>query len=339
METVYGFCEACFEMAETSRIERVEETAYVRGVEVPVQNEYPICPRCGARLSTPEYDDKNLQHAYDAYRLAFDIPASDEVRGIRESYGMSQRQFAALLGMGVASVQRYERGSLPTESHAELLRQARNPRYLARRLREHPKGLSEKDVAAMRPTIEEREGKTSRYEYYLISLADELPSSCDEFTGGVVFESDRLRDVLSYLAQNVHDLYKTKLNKTLFYLDFSTFRDLGHGFTGLRYAHADYGPVPDGYELWMPLFIDGKKLEYEERQDGGQVIKPLSGPRGNAFSHAEIVQLKKLTSFVNEFESVGDLSDYSHNEDAWKCTESGDLISYRFAQSLKGVAR
>ena len=39
---------------------------------------------------------------------------------------MSQRQFPALRGIGLASLQRHEKGSLPTDTHAGLLKKARN---------------------------------------------------------------------------------------------------------------------------------------------------------------------------------------------------------------------
>ena len=39
---------------------------------------------------------------------------------------MSQRQFPALLGIGLASLKRHEKGSLPTDTHAGLLKKARN---------------------------------------------------------------------------------------------------------------------------------------------------------------------------------------------------------------------
>ena len=39
---------------------------------------------------------------------------------------MSQRQFSALLGIGLASQQRHEKGSLPTDTHAGLLKKASN---------------------------------------------------------------------------------------------------------------------------------------------------------------------------------------------------------------------
>lgn len=46
------------------------------------------------------------------------------------------------------------------------------------------------------------------------------------------FDSDRMRETVVYLARHVHDLYRTKLNKVLFYLDFAAYRDGGEGFTG-----------------------------------------------------------------------------------------------------------
>lgn len=45
----------------------------------------------------------------------------EEIVALRKKYGFSQRVFAAILDIGVASLQRYERGCLASDSHAQLL--------------------------------------------------------------------------------------------------------------------------------------------------------------------------------------------------------------------------
>lgn len=53
-----------------------------------------------------------------------------EIKAIRQQYGLSQRSFALLLGIGPASIVRYEQGSKPSKANANLIRAARHPQFM-----------------------------------------------------------------------------------------------------------------------------------------------------------------------------------------------------------------
>lgn len=53
-----------------------------------------------------------------------------EIKRIRKKYGLSQKAFARLLGIGEASMARYERGKEPTRANANLIRAADNPTFV-----------------------------------------------------------------------------------------------------------------------------------------------------------------------------------------------------------------
>lgn len=55
---------------------------------------------------------------------------AQEIKDIRTGYGLSQKSFATLLGIGVASIVRYEQGATPTKANANLIRAARNPEFM-----------------------------------------------------------------------------------------------------------------------------------------------------------------------------------------------------------------
>lgn len=336
MKHIATFCTECFEDV-SALVETVHETVDIRGTLVEVDNDYPICPRCGERIAESGLMDGNLARQYDAYRQKNGIPDASELVSLRKRYGMSQRQLAALLGFGLASIQRYEKGTLPTDAHARLLRLLRNPREVRERLSDPSCKLSEKERAKLLSKLDSSVG--GRIEYYIIGFEslDFVPSSASIFTGNRSFEPARLRETVCYLAKHAVDLYKTKLNKILFYLDFATFRDHGSGFTGLRFAHADYGPVPDSYELIMAALVNNASLSYRE-QGEGQVVVALRDPDMSLFSETDVAQLEKVVAFANKFKTAGQLSSFSHQEAAWQNVASGSLISYEYARMLKGMS-
>ena len=52
---------------------------------------------------------------------------SQQIKEIRKHYGLSQQAFARLLGIGEASITRYEKGIVPTKANANLIRAAMIP--------------------------------------------------------------------------------------------------------------------------------------------------------------------------------------------------------------------
>lgn len=62
--------------------------------------------------------------------MSHDLTAQD-IKRIREKYGLTQQGFARLLGLGDASVVRYENGQTPSKANANLIRAAENPEFVA----------------------------------------------------------------------------------------------------------------------------------------------------------------------------------------------------------------
>ncbi len=55
---------------------------------------------------------------------------AEDIKEIRTHYGLSQKSFATLLGIGTASIVRYEQGATPSKANANLIRAARNPQFM-----------------------------------------------------------------------------------------------------------------------------------------------------------------------------------------------------------------
>ena len=55
---------------------------------------------------------------------------AEEIKGIREFYGLTQKSFAQVLGLGAASIVRYEQGSEPSRANANLIRAAKHPEFM-----------------------------------------------------------------------------------------------------------------------------------------------------------------------------------------------------------------
>lgn len=333
MVTKRLLCEECWEEVD-AKYETRHHVEDIRGVIVEADIEHLICPKCGNSIGWAPLVDKGFEALYRAYREKMDIPQPEELVMLRKRYGFSQRVFAAILGIGVASLQRYEQGCLATDAHNELLRSARDPRFLKKRLMTNPKGLSESDRLKALDAVEVARFTSVNYAVVRLDVLECVPRVATLETGMRAFDADRLRETVAYLALHTQDLYRTKLNKMLFYLDFSSYRDRGEGFTGLRYARADFGPVPDQYELIIAALVDGDELVFCEQGDG-QVVKTMREVNLSAFSSEDMALLDAVCAFANTFDTASALSAFSHTEPGWLETEPGGIIAYDYAAHLR----
>ncbi|OUO89780.1 transcriptional regulator [Gordonibacter sp. An230] len=93
--------------------------------------------------------------------MPHDLTAQD-VKRIREKYGLTQQGFARLLGLGEASVVRYENGQKPSKANANLIRAADDPAFM--------KGCLERDGELL--SAGQRE-KTEKIVYALVSFDED----------------------------------------------------------------------------------------------------------------------------------------------------------------------
>ena len=75
--------------------------------------------------------------AYNEYRRRHKLLQPEEIKEIREQYGLSQRSFAKILNWGDKTVHRYENGSLQDKAHNSLLLFLRNPENMKAYLAEN----------------------------------------------------------------------------------------------------------------------------------------------------------------------------------------------------------
>ncbi len=113
----------CLECGSTALEERFDkETFEYDGREQPFSVTACIpsllCTACGTRF----YDDAAVWAQHEAACRHLGVMTPDEVRGLRERYGLTQEEFAKLTGLGVANLGRWERGAdIQNEAHDALL--------------------------------------------------------------------------------------------------------------------------------------------------------------------------------------------------------------------------
>jgi len=322
---------------------RETKTLIFRKKEFQVLYHYYLCEDSGERFTSTELDEINLNQLYNEYRQKYNLPYPDEIKSIREKYGLSAVKMSEVLGFGVNIYRNYENGEVPNESNGKLLKLANNPKIF-RDIVKQSAVLDQKKKEVLLATIDtvRTEEKQSHFiielEKYL--LGNDLPS---ELTGYKRPSLEILTEMVVFFTERLQP-WKTKLNKLLFYADFACFRQTCFSLSGIQYRAIDMGPVPNNFNSIFEYIankndVDVYRTEFPNGGLGEQFkANPKRKFKQEVFSESE---LKILNIIVETFASTSteDIIQISHKEKAWKENyEQGKrLISYKYGFELEAI--
>ena len=330
-----GYCDACGKEVEAKIISR-QEIYNVCGEDITVEAQVLVCAECGEELFCEELDSATLVNAYNEYRRKHKLLLPDEIKKIREQYGLSQRSFAKLLNWGDKTICRYENGSVQDKAHNSLLLFLREPENMRTYLTENEIALDERQKAKLLDTVEKLEQDT---EYragrrFFELFFSKIPCEENGFKG---FDYEKLCAMVLFFAHRSSELLKTKLMKLLNYSDMIFYKENGISMSGLRYAHLPYGPVPENFDMLFGKMTADHIAHIEVVYDNGyekhQVIPECDIPDG-ILSEEEIDVLERIYVKFKDFGSV-DISNYSHREKGYSSTKQGEIISYSYAKDIQ----
>ena len=329
------YCEECGREVNTKIITKKEEYD-VCGEQIEVDAQVLVCAECGEEFYCEELDNATLVSAYNEYRRRHRLLFPEEIKKIREQYGLSQRSFAKLLNWGDKTICRYENGSIQDKAHNSLLLLLREPENMRAYLTENEISLDERQKSKLLDAVEKLEKNT---EYRAGSRIFDLFFSripCEE-NGFKGFDYEKVCAMVLFFAHRSSELLKTKLMKLLNYSDMIYYKENGTSMSGLKYAHLPYGPVPENFDILLGKMaadhIAHIEIVYDNGYEKHQVIPECDIPE-DTFSAEELGVLERIFAKFKDFGSV-DISNYSHREKGYISTKQGEIISYLYAKDIQ----
>lgn len=329
------YCETCGKEVETEVVIK-EETYDVCGESIKVDARVLVCAECGEEFYCEEFDNATLINAYNEYRRKHKLLLPNEIKKIREQYGLSQRSFAKLLNWGDKTICRYENGSIQDKAHNSLLLFLREPENMRTYLTENEIILDERQKEKLLDTVDKLEQDTvySVGRHFFDLFFSRIPCEGNGFKG---FDYEKLCAMVLFFANKSAELLKTKLMKLLNYSDMIFYKENGISISGLKYAHLPYGPVPDNFDMILGKMSADHIAHIDVLYDSGyekhQVIPDCDFPEG-VLSDVEIEVLNRVYEKFKSFGSV-EISDYSHQEKGYNATKTGEIISYAYAMDIQ----
>ena len=311
-----------------------------RGIEVNTFENVAICNECNQDLYVNEIEDENNERIYQIYREKANIIKPEDIIKLREKYDISQRELTAILGFGKMTINRYERGGLPTKSQSDYIKLLiENDDKFIEKVKEAYEKNNINDKTYNKIISEEVEKDISKKEVqdnirrYLRSVLNRKP---DIYNGYKSLDLEKVENIISYIASKVKNLTITSLNKYLWYIDMLSFNERTVAITGLTYQNQKFGPTIV-YKKYDELsLLDDKYTREDIETENGNTTKIISNNNFNldkiSSSEKEIIDtIIRLLKNKN----VTDISEISHREDGWKKTKRFEQISFEYAMNLK----
>ena len=332
------FCSICEEMHEVSLIEKEKETI-IKGEKIKYKELYYKCQKYNDNniFMTGDLWNLNLINSLDSYRNKKELLTSKEIKEIREKYGLSQSEMAFLLNLGEITITRYETKQIQDASVDNMIRELNdNPLFALK--------LLEKNKAKFKRYDEIEKSIKKVIDENIISFLNEqeLIAKYVKFSnksienGNMVLDIDKLKNVVGYIAKKMNQVKKVVLMKLLWYIDALSYKNRDYSITGLVYTHMPYGALPIGHKeiielasLKSNLFINENEYEeYKIKFNEKYKLKRLSND-----------EKKIIDEVLDKFKdySSHEISDYMHEEKAYKETKDNEIIPFTFAKEINQI--
>lgn len=295
------------------------------------------CQDTGEQFTTDESDDAGYFQVTNQYREKYGIPFTDEIVATRERYAISAAKMAQILGFGINQYRLYEQGEVPNVSNGRIIRSIMNPKVMLDMVESSRNVLSPNEYNKITSKVLSVINDSQNYKFTQYETQRLFSSPRGADNGYAQISLVRLKNILLRILSKCNDVWCTKMNKLLFYIDFLSYRERGFAMTGLSYKAISFGPVP---ERWDKVYSEFPEISQNLQQAGdfvGSVLHTDSPMDEGILSDADISIIDSVCSLLGN-KSSRELSQISHDEDAWLINQNNhNRISFDNAFSLKAI--
>lgn len=312
-----------------------------KGIEINTFEEVAVCQSCNEDLYINEIENKNNERIYDLYRKNTDIIKPEDIIKFREKYDISQRELTAILGFGKMTINRYERGGLPTKSQSDYIKLLiDNENEFIKIVKESfDRGnITQKTfIKIVNEEMNENDSFEEKMQDILRKyIKNSLNRKPDIYNGYTSLDLEKVENIISYIASKVKNLTITSVNKYLWFIDMLSFNQRAIAITGLTYQNQQFGPtiIDKKYNEISLLTKRYKREDYEN--ENGTITNIVSNKNYDLSKLSDNeIKIVNLVIKILKDKNVTDISELSHKEEGWKKTKRFEKISFEYAMNLK----
>ena len=334
------YCPYCKKEVEY-KIEKRDVKEF-RGIEINTYENVAVCKECHQDLYVNEIEEKNNERIYELYREKANIIKPQDIIDLRGKYDISQRELTAILGFGKMTINRYERGGVPTKSQSDYIKLLidNNDKFIEK-VKEAYKNNNINEKIYEKIVSKELNNNITKKEVqdnirkYLKFVLNRKP---DIYNGYKTLDIEKIENIISYIASKVKNLTITSLNKYLWYIDMLSFNQRSIAITGLTYQNQKFGPTIVDKKYDEISLLDEKYTREDIETENGNTTKIISNGNYNLdkISDTERKIIDTIIKILKN-KSVTDISELSHKEEGWRKTKRFERISFEYAMKLNIV--
>lgn len=294
------------------------------------------CIDSGEEFEDDRFANLNYNQVINQYREKYNIPFPEEIKAIREQYHLPAIKMSRVLGLGDNTYRQYEAGEMPTQANARLIQMAADPNKFLEMLQLSDFQDEKQFVSARMNAVKLIKQKDVQEDVIRDFFFGKRNRT--RFTGYTLPNFEKFTEMILFFCSD-KDVWKTKLNKLLFYADFAFYKYHGMSISGAKYNPIDLGPVPDNFNGIFELLVNDKTLNVSCKifPDGGvgEKYTPQRNFNESLFTPDE---LKMLHTVKKQFKrtSTQEIIELSHQEKAWNENKNNKSqpIDYTYAYEL-----
>ncbi len=288
----------------------------IRKVQVNVKgslieyDEYYLVDDNGEEVFDRNIEIENDQRLYDIYKKQNNLLTNFEIKKIRQKYGLTQKEYALVIGVGEVTVHRFEKGAIQTEAVDSIMKLSNDPDNMSFLLLQNRKNIGESLYSLLLKRIKE-----------LQTLKKHALVDINKFDLDVLeFEEESAIDI----AKNIINIYNARVDELV--RNYDIFPEY---ITNLKLQKLLY------FVQAMCLMIFGKKAFPEKilAWSYGPVInevyqqyKQNHASEINSESNIKNISsglYKIIEEVINSYGSIeaNKLIDFTHEEEPWRNTE------------------
>lgn len=298
-------------------IKKRNVTTQVRGVELNFDENYMI-NEFGEEVYNRDIEIANDTELFNLYKKNVGLLCTNEIVEIREEYGLNQKEYATILGLGEVTINRIEKGSIQSKSIDSMMKMSKNVESMESTLENNKDKLGDETIARVQETIERKKNldkhKIADIDYDLLEKIEFKTADVLDVAEQVIA---RYNTHVDQIEESYHekDGYIThlKLQKLLYYIQGVASSIYGKKAFNEDICAWEYGPVvPSVYQMYKK---NGNKSLLVKSKAVGELSEGLN----------QIIDI-----VVDSYGSLtaSRLVTLTHDESPWKDTIKDEHIEF-----------
>ena len=302
-------------MKKINNLKSRKAVVSVKGMEIEYE-EYYVVDDNGEEIFNRDVEIENDRRLYDIYKKKNNLLTNEEIKKIRKKYGLTQKEYAKVIGVGEITIHRFEKGAIQTEATNSIMKLSSDPDNMALLLLQNEKNIGE----SLYKSLLERINELKILKKHALVDINKFDKNVLEFAEESAI--DIAKSIISIYNTKVDELVKNydiipeyitnlKLQKLLYFVQALCLMIFDKQAFPEKIMAWSYGPVVKVvYERY-------RKNHNKEIIEKGKVKNISSGLN------------KIITEVVNSYGTIeaNELINFTHEEEPWLKTEINKEIS------------